>query len=66
MSNKYLDDLVRFHVLDVLAWLLAPDWNNRALKQARYSAMQLRLLLKITGANIETRQEQLGMPIEER
>lgn len=53
--------LVRFHLLDVLAWADHPDWNNAAWPIARVSLLELRRLLAIGAGDILDRQAKHGI-----
>ena len=66
MDRKLMQDLIRHHVLDALAWLWQPDWNNAALHVGRSSLHQLRQLLKISVADVRERQRKLGIREEDR
>lgn len=66
MNDRLRELLIRHHVLDIMAWMMLPDWNNEACRYARHAVHQLRYLLKISGSEIETRQEKLCIPKEER
>ena len=66
MKSDELLSLVRFHVLDIVAWMHCPDWNNPSCHTARASALELRRLLKISGTEIEQRQCRIGIPQRDR
>lgn len=66
MNEQLRESLIRHHVLDIMAWMILPDWNHEACRYARHAVHQLRYLLKISGSEIETRQEKLGIPQEDR
>lgn len=66
MKAEELLSLVRFYVLDVLAWTTCPDWNNPSWQTARASLLELRRLLKISGTEIEQRQCRIGIPQRDR
>lgn len=66
MKAEELLSLVRFHVLDIAAWMTCPDWNNPSLHTARASLLELRRLLKISGIEVEQRQCKIGIPQRDR
>lgn len=47
-----------------MAWTDRPDWENASLKYARASLRELARLLKISQADVETRQQKHGVSRE--